>query len=197
MFRTHLKDIPRLSAGTARLDVPVWMIAASLAFLGAVVTFSHHPVVFLALFMFFLGFSEAYKRYRGRLILREGLMVGFFLAGLVVLGGQQKWWLQALLTDMEPAVLFVGATLLTAVTDNAALTYLGSLVEGATDALKYSLVAGAVTGGGLTVIANAPNPAGFAILKGSFADGAINPLGLAAAAALPTLVAAAAFQFLP
>ena len=101
------------------------MIAASLAFLGAVVTFSHHPVVFLALFMFFLGFSEAYKRYRGRLILREGLMVGFFLAGLVVLGGQQKWWLQALLTDLEPTVLFVGATLLTAVTDNAALTYLG------------------------------------------------------------------------
>jgi predicted cation transporter len=147
--------------------------------------------------MFFLGFSEAYKRYRGRLILREGLLVGFFLAGLVVLGGQQKWWLQALLTDMEPTVSFVGATLLTAVTDNAALTYLGSLVEGATDALKYSLVAGAVTGGGLTVIANAPNPAGFAILKGSFEDGAINPLGLAAAATVPTLVAAAAFQFLP
>jgi predicted cation transporter len=130
-------------------------------------------------------------------MLREGLMVGFFLAGLVVLGGQQKWWLQALLTDMEPTVLFVGATLLTAVTDNAALTYLGSLVEGATDALKYSLVAGAVTGGGLTVIANAPNPAGFAILKGSFEDGAINPLGLAVAATVPTLVAAAAFQLLP
>lgn len=197
LFRRHLKDIPRLSSGTAGLEVPVWMVAASLAFLGAVVAFSHHPVVFLALFMFFLGFSEAYKRYRGRLILREGLMVGFFLAGLVVLGGQQKWWLQALLTDLEPAVLFVGATLLTAVTDNAALTYLGSLVEGATDALKYSLVAGAVTGGGLTVIANAPNPAGFAILKGSFEDGAINPLGLAAAATVPTLVAAAAFQLLP
>lgn len=197
LFRAHLKEIPRLSAAGATIEVPAWIIASSLGFLAAVVVFSHHPVVFAALFLFFLGFSEAYKRYRGRLILREGLLVGFFLAGLVVLGGQQKWWLQPLLTDMAPSVLFVGATLLTAVTDNAALTYLGSLVEGATDQLKYSLVAGAVTGGGLTVIANAPNPAGFAILKGCFAEGAINPLGLAAAATIPTLVAAAAFQLLP
>ena len=89
------------------------------------------------------------------------------------------------------------ATLLTAITDNAALTYLGSLVEGVSDAFKYSMVAGAVTGGGLTVIANAPNPAGFAILKDSFEDGAIGAAGLAAAAALPTMVAVAAFQLLP
>jgi predicted cation transporter len=130
-------------------------------------------------------------------MLREGLLVAFFLAGLVTLGGWQKWWLEALLTDMPPAVLFVGATLLTAITDNAALTYLGSLVEGVSDEFKYSLVSGAVTGGGLTVIANAPNPAGFAILKNCFEDGAISPLGLLAAAAAPTLVAAAAFQLLP
>jgi hypothetical protein len=197
LFREYLKEIPRLASATARLECPAWMIAVTLAFLGAVVAFSHHPIVFLTLFMFFLGFCEAYRRQYGKLILREGLMVGFFLAGLMVLGGQQRWWLQPLLADMAPSVLFVGATMLTAVTDNAALTYLGSLVEGTTDPLKYALVAGSVTGGGLTVIANAPNPAGFAILKNSFEDGAINPLGLAAAAAVPTLVAAAAFQFLP
>jgi hypothetical protein len=153
--------------------------------------------VFLAVFLLFLGFSEAYKRYQGRLILREGLLVAFFLAGLVVLGGWQKWWLEPLLIDMQPSVLFTGASLLTAITDNAALTYLGSLVEGVSHEFKYSLVAGAVTGGGLTVIANAPNPAGFALLKGSFDDGAISPLGLLAGAAVPTLVAAAAFQLLP
>jgi Na+/H+ antiporter NhaD/arsenite permease-like protein len=83
---------------------------------------------------------------------------------------------------------------LTAVTDNAALTYLGSLVDGVSDAFKYALVAGAVTGGGLTVIANAPNPAGFAILKGHFTDDAISPLGLLYAALGPTLIAIIAFQ---
>jgi hypothetical protein len=161
------------------------------------VFFNHHPVVFIGLLLFFLGFAEAYKRYQSRLVLREATMVAFFLAGLIVLGGQQRWWLQPLLADMNDSVIFAGSTVLTAIVDNAALTYLGSLVEGFPDEAKYSLVAGAVTGGGLTVIANAPNPAGFAILKGSFADGAISALGLAAAALLPTLVAAAAFLLLP
>jgi hypothetical protein len=196
-FRRYLCGQPTISPALARLDMPRWVVAVHLAFLTCVVVFSHHPIVFVALFLFFLGFAEAYKRYQTRLMLREGLMVAFFLGGLVVLGGQQKWWLQPVLTGLSPTALFYGATLLTAITDNAALTYLGSLVDGVSDAFKYSMVAGAVTGGGLTVIANAPNPAGFAILKGGFEDGAISALGLAAAAALPTLVAVAAFQLLP
>jgi hypothetical protein len=196
-FRSHLRELPKGFAATAKLDVPAWIVAVHLAFLTGVVIFSHHALVFSALFLFFLGFTEAYKRYQTRLILREGLMVAFFLAGLVVLGGQQTWWLQPLLRDMNVGVLFVGATLLTAIIDNAALTYLGSLVEGVSDSYKYFLLAGAVTGGGLTVIANAPNPAGFAILKGNFEDGAISPLWLAVGALLPTLVAAAAFVLLP
>ena len=148
----------------------------------------------MGLFLLFLGLSEAYRRHHDRLILREGLMVAFFLAGLVVLGGQQRWWLQELLSRLDETTLFYGATLLTAITDNAALTYLGSLVEGVSDDYKYSLVAGAVAGGGLTVIANAPNPAGFAILKDHFEDQSISPLGLFAAALVPTLVVVACFR---
>jgi hypothetical protein len=196
-YRSFLTQQPTITAALANLEVPGWVIAVHVAFLVATVIFSHHAIVFLALFLFFLGFTEAYPRYQNRLMLREGLMVAFFLAGLVVLGGQQKWWLQPLLADMEPAMLYFGATLLTAITDNAALTYLGSLVDGVSDAFKYSMVAGAVTGGGLTVIANAPNPAGYAILKDSFEDGSIGALGLLAAATPPTLVAIAAFQLLP
>lgn len=197
LFRNHLKSVQTMSAALARLDVPGWVVAVHLMFLTGVVVFNHHLVVFAGIFLFFLGFTEAYKQYQSRLLIREGLMVAFFLAGLVVLGGFQKWWLQSALQGMSPAVLYWGAAALTAITDNAALTYLGSLVEGVTDDFKYALVAGAVTGGGLTVIANAPNPAGFAILKGSFDDGAIKPLGLLAAAAGPTLVAAAMFLLLP
>jgi putative Na+/H+ antiporter len=197
IYRKYLREQPTFSPALARLDLPDWVVAVHLVFLGAVVVFSHHAVVFIALFLFFLGFTEAYKRYQSRLMLREGLMVAFFLGGLVVLGGQQKWWLQPLLADMSPTPLYYAATLLTAITDNAALTYLGSLVDGVSDAFKYSMVAGAVTGGGLTVIANAPNPAGFSILKDSFEDGTIGALGLAIAATPPTLVAIAAFQLLP
>jgi len=87
--------------------------------------------------------------------------------------------------------MFFGATGLTAIADNAALTYLGTLVEGISAELKYALVAGAVTGGGLTVIANAPNPAGIGILQSAkvFENEGISPLGLFLGALLPTAVA--------
>ena len=108
-----------------------WPIAVvHMAFLAGIVVFAHHPAVFLGLFMFFLGFTSAYERHQSPLILREGLLVAFFLAGLVVLGGQQQWWLEPLLRSMDANTVFLGATALTAITDNAALTYLGSLVQG-------------------------------------------------------------------
>ncbi|MER1939126.1 putative Na+/H+ antiporter [Castellaniella sp. FW104-16D08] len=170
------------------------VILVHVLFLLAVVLSSHHIKIFLGLLVLFMGYAHAYKRHQSPLLLREGLMVGFFLAGLVVLGGLQQWWLQDLLAGLSPLALYVGATALTAVTDNAALTYLGSLVEGTDELWRYMLVAGAVTGGGLTVIANAPNPAGFSILKGCFSDGSISPLKLLGAAAVPTLVAAVMFM---
>jgi len=177
----------------SRPPVPASVMLVHLVFLAGIVLSAHHPAVFLGLLMGFIGFAEAYKRHQDRLLIKEALMVGFFLAGLVVLGGLQKWWLQDLLGGLPPVVLFWGAAALTAVTDNAALTYLGSLVDGTSQAWRYMLVAGAVTGGGLTVIANAPNPAGFSLLKSRFPDGAISPGRLLVCALGPTLVAALLF----
>ena len=101
-----------------------------------------------------------------------------------------------MIASLSDQVLYFGSTALTGITDNAALTYLGSLVE-LTDSAKYWLVAGAVTGGGLTVIANAPNPAGFGILKDSFGPNGITPLGLLKGALYPTFIAILCFEFLP
>jgi len=194
LFQAELRRLP--PTAVAKQEAPFVIIALHVAFLAGVVVFAHHPVVFMGIFLFFLGVAQAYPRYQDRLILREGLLVGFFLMGLVILGTQQRWWLQPALSGMDTVVLYFGATALTAITDNAALTYLGSLVEGIDDAFKYALVTGAVTGGGLTVIANAPNPAGFAILRGSFPDNAISPVSLFLYALPPTLMAMAAFLFL-
>ncbi|NYT25298.1 putative Na+/H+ antiporter [Alcaligenaceae bacterium] len=193
--RKHLLDGSIGASGTddQRPPVPPLVMAIHIAFLVGIVLSAHHMSLFLGLLLLFIGYAHAYSRHQNPLMIREGLMVGFFLAGLVVLGGLQKWWLQDLLGGLSPTVLYWGATALTAVTDNAALTYLGSLVEGTSESWRYMLVAGAVTGGGLTVIANAPNPAGFAILKGTFPDGAISPLKLLASATPPTLIAATMF----
>lgn len=179
-----------------RTPAPAPVIGMHLLFLVGIVVFAHHPAVFMALFLFFMGYVTAYPRHQDRLILREGLLVAFFLAGLVVLGGQQAWWLQPLLVGMDATTVYYGATALTAITDNAALTYLGSLVQGLSDEFKQALVAGAVTGGGLTIIANAPNPAGVSILKNHFKDDAVHPLGLLMAALPPTVVAILAFRLL-
>jgi Na+/H+ antiporter NhaD/arsenite permease-like protein len=195
VFRHELAAIPP-SEGRGQQQLPAGVLAIHIAFLAGIVAFAHHPAVFMGLLLLFLGFATAYPQFQDRLMLREGLLVAFFLAGLVVLGGHQQWWLSPLLQGMDATTVYYGATALTAVTDNAALTYLASLVDGLDDEFKYSVVAGAVTGGGLTVIANAPNPAGFAILRSHFSDGAIHPLGLFLAALPATLVAVAAFRLL-
>jgi len=179
----------------ASTGVPAWLTAVHVAFLGLVVAFAHHPDVFFGILVLFLGVVTATSEYQDSLKLREGLLVGFFLAGLVTLGSLQAYWLRPLIESLGGSALFYGATGLTAITDNAALTYLGSLVEGISDELKYALVAGAVAGGGLTVIANAPNPAGVGILQDAkvFAGEGISPLGLFLGALFPTVVAIALF----
>lgn len=178
--------------------IPLWLTALHVLFLALIVAFAHHPDVFFGVFVLFLGLAVATREYQEALKLREGLLVGFFLAGLVTLGSLQSYWLKPLIERLGDDALFFGATSLTAITDNAALTYLGSLVEGISDEMKYALVAGAVAGGGLTVIANAPNPAGVGILQDSkvFEDEGISPLGLFLGALLPTGVAIAFFWFL-
>ena len=191
-YRNELTKI-NFNAQTKK-GVPVALTIVHLLFLLGVVIFAHHPAVFMSLFLFFLGITTAYRHYQSELILKEALLVAFFLAGLVVIGGVQQWWLQPVLISMSDNAVYFGATILTAFTDNAALTYLGSLVDGLSDPFKISLVAGAVTGGGLTVIANAPNPAGISILKKYFNEEAVSPLGLLLGALIPTFVTIILFR---
>jgi hypothetical protein len=191
LLRSHITEQPPQQDGAVK--VPLLVRVIHILFLAGVVIFAHHPVIFIGLFLFFLGFTQAYTQYQSPLFLKEGLMVAFFLAGLVVLGGMQQWWLQPIISNLQPIALFFGATALTAITDNAALTYLGSLIAGISDQDKYMLMAGAVAGGGLTVIANAPNPAGAALLRKGFNDESIGAVELLLGALMPTAVAVVLF----
>jgi hypothetical protein len=187
------QDRPRGS--WALLPVPAWVTATHVAFMGWTVFTAHEPALFVGGFLFFLGFARATSVYQSRLELRAPLLVGFFLGGLVIHGGLQGWWIAPVLSSLAEVPLFVGATILTAFNDNALITYLATLVPGFDHPLQIAVVQGAVTGGGLTVIANAPNPAGQALLA-KFFGGAIAPLGLLAGAVLPTLIAALAFRLI-
>jgi hypothetical protein len=191
LFHRQLLD-PQESSKPA--NIPFTVILVHLLFLLGIVVFAHDIIIFLWLLLFFIGYTTAYPKHQSPLILKEALLVGFFLGGLVVLGSLQGWWLQPTLQSMSPTAVFYGSLALTAITDNAALTYLGSLVTGTSPEFKLALVGGAVAGGGLTVIANAPNPAGMAILREYFPNAKVSALYLLIAAIPPTLVAILAYR---
>ena len=181
--------------GAALLPVPAWVNVVHAGFLAWTVANAHYPALLVGGFLFFLGFVRATAAFQSQISLRAPLLVGFFLGALVVHGGLQGWWIAPTLASLSQTPLFFGATLLTALNDNALITYLATLVPDFTDPLKLAVVQGAVTGGGLTVIANAPNPAGQALLA-RFFDAAISPFNLLVAALVPTLIATVAFRFL-
>lgn len=189
--RTQKTEADKGTAASERA-IPAWITCVQLGFMVWTVFVAHYPALFVGGFLVFLAFAQATAHHQSKLDLKPSLLVGFFLAGLVVHGGLQGWWIEPVLKSLGEIPLFLSATVLTAFNDNAAITYLATLVPGFTDALKYAVVAGAVTGGGLTVIANAPNPAGQSILQRFFPEG-ISPLGLLLGAVVPTLVMSVVF----
>jgi hypothetical protein len=199
-FRSELQRLaqtqnsPVSLGGPLPKTVPIWITGAHIFFLVWTVLTNHYAVLFVGGFLFYLAFARTTEPHQSELSLRPALMVGFFLAGLVIHGQLQGWWIQPVLSRLSEVPLFIGSALLTAFNDNAAITYLASLVPDFTEPLKYAVVAGAVAGGGLTVIANAPNPAGQSILAEFFPDG-VSPMRLLLGALLPTSVMVAAFLF--
>jgi hypothetical protein len=167
--------------------VPLWVTLVHIAFMGWTIINAHYPPFFIPGLLFFLGFAQVSSPYQNRLNLKPALLVGFFLGGLVIHGGLQGWWIEPVLGNLNEIPLMLGATILTAFNDNAAITFLSTLVPNFSEGMKYAVVAGAVAGGGLTIIANAPNPAGLSILK-SFFDEEVSPVSILAAAALPTAI---------
>lgn len=193
------------AAGTGGLveePIPMWITLVVLGFMGWTVFNLHNPPLFIAGFLFFLAFVQATATHQDDVRIKGPLLVGFFLAGLVTHGSLQQWWIAPVLSQLGELSLFTGATMLTAFNDNAAITFLASQVPEFSPtagevaiAMEYAVVAGAVTGGGLTVIANAPNPAGQSLLSRYF-EGGISPGKLFLGAIFPTVVMSLAFMLL-
>jgi hypothetical protein len=168
-------------------SVPAWITVVHISFMLWTIINAHHPSLFVAGLLFFIGFAKVTVPYQNTIDLKPPLLVGFFLSGLVIHGGLQAWWIAPVLSSLSKVSLMLAATVLTAFNDNAAITFLATLVPHFSDAMKHAVVAGAVTGGGLTVIANAPNPAGQSLLQKYFANG-VSPVGLLLGALLPTII---------
>ncbi len=178
-----------------RIRIPAWVTLTYVGFIVWTVLNAHYPVLLIGGFLFFLGFDRATALYSTLTDFKTPLLVGFFLAGLVIHGNWQGWWIGPVLSRLDQLPLFLGAMALTAFNDNALITYLATLVPDLSEPMKLAVVQGAVVGGGLTVIANAPNPAGQALL-GRYFDNAVHPLRLFLGALVPTMIAALVFRLL-
>ncbi len=172
--------------------IPLWITLTHMLFMAFIVMVSHYPAIFIATFLFFIGFHQATRPYQASLRLTRPLLVGLFLAGLVIHGGLQGWWVVSMLEGLSPLSVMGVAIALTGFNDNAAISYLSTLVPNWGEVFQYAIFTGVIAGGGLTVIANAPNPAGFAILKKHFDQG-IKPFHLCLAALIPTCILYAVF----
>ena len=178
--------------------IPAWVIAHHVFFLGWTVMNAHDPILFIGGFLFFLAFVAATQHHQNSITMKGPLLVGFFLGALIIHGGCQAWWIEPIIGALNnsPHFLMLGATILTAFNDNAAITYLASQVHDISFAAKHAVVSGAVVGGGLTVIANAPNPAGQSILSKHF-EGGISPIKLLGGAIIPTIICYLCMSILP
>lgn len=199
-FRKEMNALPqpeKVAHEGAKRDrqIPAWVTFLHVCFMAYAVLAAHYPVLLIGGFLMFLAVYQVTEDYQNAFDLRMPILVGFFLAGLVIHGTLQQWWIGPVLGHLGETPLLLGSIGLTAFNDNAAITYLASLVPNLSDGMKYAVVAGAVTGGGLTVIANAPNPAGQALLGRHFPNG-IAPLYLFLGALLPTLIMAFFFILL-
>lgn len=190
-FSFFFKELKELSKKqkTAPLEeiIPFWITFVHIAYLIGVVFFAHYSIVLIGITLLFIAFQRVTAPHQDQLSLRGPILVGTFLAGLVIHGGLQGWWIEPIMTRLTPAPLLFASTVLTSFNDNALITYLSSLMPTLSDSLKFAVMSGAVAGGGLTVIANAPNPAGQFLLREHFQDG-VAPLNLFLAALFPTTV---------
>lgn len=175
---------------------PLWIIIINIFFLAWIVVHANYPVIFVASFLLFLGFHHATHVYQGSLDLKPAILVGYFLAGLLIHGTLQAWWISPFLSRVtSEESLMLLSMVLTAFNDNAEITFLASLMPNFDEALKYAIVSGAVAGGGLTLIANAPNLTGQSILGRYFYPG-ISAWRLCLGALIPALTIALCFYLL-
>ena len=158
---------------------------------------AHYPALFIGGVPVLPRFRAGHRgRIRASIDLKPPLLVGFFLAGLVIHGGLQGWWIAPVLGSLAETPLFSGATVLTAFNDNALITYLATLVPNLDRGAEVRGRRGRRHRRRADRDRQRPEPrrAGDCSAR-YFVDG-VSPLWLAVSALVPTLVAAAYFILL-
>lgn len=186
--------LPKLKKEEHDETPPLWITLIHLFFLALIVIFGENAPLFIGAFILFLGFWKATSFYQAPLHLRSAIFVGFFFASLLIHGKLQGWWFVPLMHSFGDFGTMMGSFVLSGFIDNAVVSYLSLEVPGLDEMKHYLIVVGAMSAGALTIIANAPNPVGHAILRGVF-QSRISLVGLLLGALAPSLIFLAVFWF--
>jgi hypothetical protein len=181
------KSLPALEKDEAEHPTPFWITLIHLAFLSLIVITGETPPLFLGVFLIFLAFWKATSFYQTPLHLQSAVLIGFFFASLIIHGELQAWWIIPLMQNLNHFGAMVASFILSAFVDNAIVSYITLDLPQYDDLKHYLVIAGAMSAGALTVIANAPNPVGHAILRPSF-KGKISFFALFLGAIIPSLI---------
>lgn len=190
-FAKDSSSIAVLLAKEQKESPPLWLTMIHLLFLAGIVLSSEYPPIFLGIFFLFLGVHKATSHYQGReqgpLNLKPAIFVGFFFASLLIHGELQSWWAVRFLQNIGFAQGLLISTLLSSVVDNAVVLYFLDQIKPLSEAALYAIVVGALSSGGLTLMANAPNLIGYSNLR-VFFGGKISLVALFLAALPLTLI---------
>ncbi|MEZ5315595.1 MAG: putative Na+/H+ antiporter [Chlamydiales bacterium] len=168
-------------------STPLWITLIHLCFLVLIVITGEITLIFLGIFLLFLGFWKATTFYQTPLHLQSAVLVGFFFASLIIHGELQSWWIIPLMQNLNYFGAMGVSFLLSAFMDNAVISYITLELPKYDDLKHYLVIVGAMSAGSLTVIANAPNPVGHALLRGSF-NGKISFFFLFLGGVMPALI---------
>ncbi|MFZ0565372.1 MAG: putative Na+/H+ antiporter [Chlamydiales bacterium] len=193
LFRKEFKkNFPETIRPLKKIDekerpTPFWITLIHLIFVALVVISGENAPIFVGIFILFLGFWSATSFYQAPLHLKSGILVGFFFAALLIHGELQEWWIIPLIERLDYFGATITSFILSALVDNAIVSYMTADLPQFDTLKHYLVITAAMSAGGLTIMANAPNVVGHAILR-SYFKGSISFLYLFLGALAPSLI---------
>ncbi|WP_213357473.1 putative Na+/H+ antiporter [Chlamydiifrater phoenicopteri] len=189
-FQAFPSTIPSRKTSEA---VPWWVVVVHILFLVAVIFVRHIPVILVGVVLTFLGFRALTIMYQSPISFTKVGMVGLFFSGLILFGDLQEWWVLALMEKVSYEGHMIISFIMSMFLDNALVNYLIFKLPSANDCYHYLAISGAMSAGGLTLMANVPNIIGYLLLRPSFKVRSVSLVWLFVAALPPAVISALIF----
>lgn len=195
MFRKEFDHFPKVvkNASIADERVPIWLICLHVLFVAAIMSVRSVPLLMIGILILYLGLHQFTIFYQNSIRVTKVCCVGLFYAGLLILGGLQEWWMLVIMHRMSDFGYMFTSYILSMFLDNVLVNYLVHNLSVATDCFLYLVIAGCMSAGGVTILANAPNIVGYLIIKPFFPTSPVSLGRLFVFALGPSLIALMTF----